>query len=185
MSDTKKTVSATTVTSGIGRFSFMHVWEPSAVNEGDDKKYSVSFLWPKTDTATTKKMQAGVDAAIEAGKTSKFEGKIKGLKLPIRDGDEDRDDEAYKGHWFVNASSKTRPGIVDKTASPILDQEEVYSGCYGRVSINFYPFSTKGNKGVAAGLNHIMKTKDGEPLSGRQSASTAVADVIEEENDLI
>lgn len=51
-----------------------------------------------------------------------------------------------------------------------MDQDEVYSGCYARVSINFYAFNTNGNKGIACGLNNLQKVRDGEPLGGRSSA---------------
>lgn len=60
------------------------------------------------------------------------------IKLPLRDGDIERDDEAYKGHYFINANSTTAPQIVDRAVKPILDRSEVYSGCYARVSLNFY-----------------------------------------------
>ncbi len=92
------------------------------------------------------------------------------IKLPLRDGDVERDDEAYKGHYFINANSKTAPQIVDKSVKPILDRSEVYSGCYGRVSLNFYAFNSNGNKGVACGLGNIQKIRDGEPLGGKSSA---------------
>jgi len=105
----------------------------------------------------------------------KFGGKIppKGaLKLPLRDGDTERDDDAYAGCYFVNANSKTAPQIVDKYVRPILDRSEVYSGVYAHVSLSFYAFNTNGNKGVACGLGNIQKVRDGEPLGGRTNASS-------------
>ena len=64
----------------------------------------------------------------------------------------------------------TPPQIVDKYVKPILDRNEVYSGCYARVSLNFYAFNSNGNKGVACGLGNIQKIRDGESLGGRSSA---------------
>jgi hypothetical protein len=78
--------------------------------------------------------------------------------LPLRDGDVERDDDAYKGHYFVNANSTTAPQIVDKAVKPILDRDEVYSGCYARVSLNFYAFNSNGNRGVACGLATSRKS---------------------------
>ncbi|MNH47869.1 hypothetical protein D3C79_1113270 [compost metagenome] len=52
----------------------------------------------------------------------------------------------------------------------------MYSGCFARVSVNFYLFDTNGNKGVAAGLNNIVKVQDGEPLAGRASVQSDFAD---------
>lgn len=57
----------------------------------------------------------------------------------LRDGDIEYD-EAYKGHYFINANSVTAPQIVDKAVKPILDRSEVYSGRYACVSISFYAF---------------------------------------------
>ena len=113
--------------------------------------------------------------AIEAAKKdgmSKFGGKIPAnLKTPLRDGDIDRpDDPAYENSYFINTNSKDAPQIVDGRLQPILDRSEVYSGCYGKVSINFYAFNVNGNRGIAAGLGNVQKLRDGEPLGGRSRA---------------
>ncbi|WP_035288039.1 DUF2815 family protein [Clostridium sp. KNHs214] len=160
----------TKVITGKVRFSYANVWEPKSINGGDEK-YSVSLIIPKSDTKTINEIKAAIEAAKQEGK-AKFGGKIPAnLKTPLRDGDIDRaDDEAYKNSYFVNANSKDRPQIVDKNVKPILDQSEVYSGCYGRASITFYAFNQNGNKGVACGLGNLQKLSDGEALSGRSSA---------------
>ena len=161
----------TKVVTGKVRLSYAHVWEPVSINDSKPK-YSVSLVIPKSDKETVKKINAAVDAAIEEG-IAKFGGKKPNkaaLKLPLRDGDTERDDEVYKDSFFVNANSTTAPQIVDRAVNPILDRDEVYSGCYARVSINFYAYNTNGNKGVACGLGNIQKIADGEPLGGRSNA---------------
>lgn len=160
----------TKVITGLVRFSYAHVFEPASINGGDEK-YSVSLLIDKNDTKTIKAINAAVEAAKQAG-IPKFGGKIPAnLKLPLRDGDEEReDDENYAGCYFVNANCKTKPGVVDEHLNPIMDSTEFYSGCYGHASITFYPFNSNGNRGVACGLNNVMKRKDGEPLGGRAKA---------------
>ena len=162
----------TKVVTGIVRLSYEHVWEPASIN-GSNPKYSVSLIIPKDDVKTIAAINQAVDNAIKDG-AAKFGGKIppKGaLKLPLRDGDTERDDEAYRNSYFVNANSTTAPQIVDRAVQPILDRNEVYSGCYARVSINFYAFNSNGNKGVACGLGNIQKVRDGEPLGGKTSAA--------------
>lgn len=168
----------TKVVTGLVRFSYVHIFEPTAIDEGSDEKYSLSVIIPKSDKATLKKIKEATEAAKEQGRTKKWGGKIPAkLKLPLRDGDEERpDDEAYANSYFFNCSSKQKPGIVDKNTQPILDAEEVYSGCYGRVAVNFYPFDTSGSKGVAAGLNNVQKIKDGDPLGGRSRAEDDFGD---------
>lgn len=160
------------ITSANTRLSYFHGWEPVSINGGAEK-YSVSVLIPKNDTETVNAINQAIDAAIEEG-IAKFGGKKPNktaIKLPLRDGDVERDDEAYKGHWFINANSTTAPQIVDRAVKPILDKSEVYSGCYGRVSLNFFAFNSNGNKGIAAGLGNIQKIRDGEPLGGRTNAA--------------
>ena len=162
----------TKVVTGIVRLSYANVWEATSIN-GGTPKYSVSLIIPKSDTKTIDAINAAVDAAIKDG-ASKFGGKIPNkaaLKLPLRDGDTERDDEAYKDSFFVNANSTTAPQIVDRAVQPILDRAEVYSGCYARVSINFYAFNSNGNRGIACGLGNIQKVSDGDPLGGRSSAA--------------
>ena len=163
------------------RWSYANVWEPKAIN-GGTPKYSVSLIIPKSDTVTIKKIEAAIEAAYKEG-----EAKLKGngrsvpalsvLKTPLRDGDAERpDDEAYANAYFVNANSATAPGIVDADCQPILDRSEVYSGVYGRASINFYAFNSNGNKGIACGLNNLQKIRDGEPLGGKSRAEDDFAD---------
>ena len=167
------TMNKTKVITGMDtRLSYFHGWEPVSINGGAEK-YSVSVLIPKEDTATVNAVNAAIDAAIEDG-ISKFGGKKPNkaaIKLPLRDGDVERDDEAYKGHWFINANSNTPPLFVNRSVKPILDRSKVYSGCYARVSLNFYAFNSNGNKGVACGLGNIQKVRDGEPLGGRTNAA--------------
>ncbi len=163
--------SLTKVVTGIVRLSYANVWEPVSIN-GSKPKYSVSLIIPKSDTQTVSAINAAVEAAIREG-AAKFGGKIPSkatLKLPLRDGDLEREDEAYSGAYFVNANSTTAPQIVDRSVNPILERSEVYSGCYARVSLNFYAFNSNGNRGVACGLGNIQKVREGEPLGGRSSA---------------
>lgn len=174
-----ETTNSTKVITGLVRFSYCHVFKPQAMNEGDEPKYSVSILIPKSDTATIEKINKAIEAAKAAGiaKLGK-NGKIPAnIKLPLRDGDTEReDDETYAGHYFLSASSFRMPGIVDKDRQAILDEDEFYSGCYGRASLNFYAFAASGNKGIAVGLNNLQKLKDGERLAGGASAEEDFAD---------
>ncbi len=157
------------------RWSYANVWDPKSIN-GGAPKYSVSLIIPKSDTVTVKKIEAAIQAAYEEGESKlKGNGKsvpsLKVLKTPLRDGDLERpDDESYANSYFINANSATAPGIVDADRQPILERSEVYSGVYGRASINFYAFNSNGNKGIACGLNNLQKIADGEPLGGKARA---------------
>lgn len=157
------------------RWSYANCWEAKSI-AGSTPKFSVSLIIPKSDTHTVAKIKAAIEAAYLDG-----EAKLKGsgktvpplstIKTPLRDGDSERpDDPAYANAYFINANSATAPGIVDADRNPILNRSEVYSGVYGRASINFYAFNSNGNKGIAVGLNNLQKIRDGEPLGGKSSA---------------
>lgn len=167
------------------RLSYAHVWEPAAINDNSEAKYSVSLIIPKSDKDTVDKIKKAIEQAKQDG-LAKFGGKIPpNLKLPLRDGDIERpDDEAYKDSYFMNASSKERPQIVDRNVQPILDKSEVYSGCYARVSISIYPFNKDVNKGIGCGLGNIQKIADGEPLGGRTRAEDDFS-VYNDEDDFL
>lgn len=173
---------STKVVTGEVRFSYVNVFEPKSIN-GSDEKYSVSLLIDKRDTKTIDAIERAIEAAKQAG-VAKFGGKIPPvLKLPLRDGDTERpDDENYAGKMFVNANCKTKPGLIEKNGMEIIDTTEFYSGCYGKASVTFYAFNSNGNKGIACGLNNIMKTRDGEPLGGRSRAVDDFANDIEEDD---
>lgn len=147
------------------RLSYAHIWEPASIN-GSDPKYSVCCLIDKDDTKTLARLDALVKKTIEDGKAI-WGGKVpKKLKLPLRDGDEERDDSVYENMMFLNANATRMPAIIDRRCQPVLDQDEVYSGCYANVKISVYAFNKNGNQGVACSLTAIQKTKDGERLSG-------------------
>ncbi len=186
----KKFVNPTKVITGVQtRWSYANVWTPKAMAEGAKPKYSVSLIIPKSDTVTIQKIKAAIKAAYEEGQ-SKLKGNGKSvpplaaIKTPLRDGDVERpDDEAYKNSYFINANSASSPGIVDADRQPIIDTSEVYSGVYGRASINFYAFNSNGNKGIACGLNNLQKIADGEPLGGKTRAEDDFADIDDEDDD--
>lgn len=175
----------TKVTTGKVRLSYAHLFEPHAMNDGQEPKYSVSVIIPKSDKETLKAIKEATDAAKELGK-DKWKGKIPAnLKTPLRDGDTEREDEAYAGCYFLNANSKNKPGIVDVNVQPILDATEVYSGCYARLTLNFYPYSASGNNGIACGLGNVQKLEDGEPLGGFSRAEDDFDAISEAEDDFL
>lgn len=168
------------------RWSYANVWEAKSIN-GGTPKFSVSLIIPKSDTRTIAKIKAAIEAAYREGEAKlKGNGKavppLSAIKTPLRDGDSERpDDPAYANSYFINANSSTAPGIVDADRQPILERSEVYSGVYGRASINFYAFNSNGNRGIACGLNNLQKIRDGEPLGGKSRAEDDFATEDDEE----
>jgi len=179
---------STKVITGKVRFCYVNVFEPTAMNEGDTPKYNICILIPKDDVKTIEKINKAIEAAKQAGKAKLADknGKIpSNLKLPLRDGDDERgDDPAFEGMYFINANSQRKPSIVDKELNPIMEKEEFYSGCYGRASINFYAFNVS-SKGIAAGLNNLQKLEDGEMLAGGSTAEEGFGGENEWDDELM
>ena len=176
----------TKVITGKVRFSYVNIFKSRSFQPGQDEKFSICLLIPKKDKKTVQDVNAAINAAVQQGISEKGGEKNPGnLKLPLRDGDVERADEAdeYIGMYFLNANSNQKPGIIDMYKNEILDPTEVYSGCWGRASINFFPFNSNGNKGVGVGLNNIQKLGDDEPLGGaRASAEDDFADDFEDDD---
>lgn len=168
------------------RWSYANVWEPKSIN-GGTPKYSISLIIPKDDNITIAKIKTAIEAAYQEGQ-AKLKGNgrsvppLAAIKNPLRDGDVERpDDPAYANSYFINANSTTAPGIVDADRNPVLTRSEVYSGVYGRASINFYAFNSNGNKGIAVGLNNLQLMRSGEPLGGKASAESDFATDAEDD----
>lgn len=178
---------ATKCVTGKVRFSYVNIFKSRSFREGQEAKYSICLLVPKEDKKTVAKIRAAIEEAVQEGISSKWGGKKpKNLRLPLRDGDEERAEEAaeYEGMFFMNANSQTKPGIVDKDLNEILDPDEVYSGCWGRASVNFFAYDSNGNRGIGCGLNNIQKLKDGERLgAARASAEDDFGDGFDDDDD--
>ena len=93
----------------------------------------------------------------------------------ISNGFRDQGEKTFEGYVagakFINATSNTKPGLVDAQNNDIINEADFYPGCYARATVRPFWYDTAGNKGVAFGLQNIQKLADGEPLGGRVSAS--------------
>lgn len=166
---------STNVTTGKVRLSYANLFKPRAAQPGQEEKFSVTILLPKTDVETKQRIDAAIEAAKQKGASDKWGGVIPPIvQIPIHDGDGVKPSDGMpfpdecKGHWVFTASSKAEypPEVVDQQLNPIINQSDIYSGCYARVNINFFPYAFGGKKGVGCGLGPVQKVADGEPLGG-------------------
>lgn len=167
------------VVTGKVRLSFVNVFEPKAMKEGDIPKYSVTAIIPKTDTKTIGDIKNAIQAAAELGAQRHFGGRVPtNVNSTFYDGDTAVDDMGdlknikypeYKGCYFIRLSSKIKPKVLNANLQEIIDPTEMYSGCYGRVSMTFFAYSGDGRRGVSASLNNVQKIDDGEPLTSQLS----------------
>jgi len=176
------------VITGVVRLSYVALLEPKAF-EGQEPKYSCVLLIPKDDETTIKAIKRAIKEVYEAAKSTKLKGvKFENLRTTLRDGDEDEsidteENPEYADCYFMNVSSKTKPGIIDKYKEKVDGPDEVYSGVYARVSINFFAYNTIGNKGISAGLNNVQIIAKGESLGGRSSADADFDEYEDEYED--
>lgn len=168
----------THVVTGKVRLSYVHLFKPYTNQPGAEPKYSVTILLPKSDVQTKQKIDAAIEAAKQLGAANKWGGIIPPqIAICVHDGDGVRPSdgmpfgEECKGHWVFTASSKQVPQIVDVNLNPIINESEIYSGIYARVSVNFFPYNNAGKKGIGCGLGNVQKLEDGEPLGNRTTAA--------------
>ena len=168
------------ITTGKVRASYVSIFQPKAPQGGGEPKYSVTLLIPKNDAATINGIYAEIEKAKQEGAQKVFGGNIPPVcRIPIHDGDGVKPTtgepfgEECRGHLVMTASAKVQPFIVGLDRQDIINPAEVYSGCYIRANINFFAYSSNGNKGIGCGLNAVQKVEDGEPLIARVSAEEA------------
>jgi len=165
------------------RLSYLNCFRPVSINDGPEK-YSVSAIIPKNDTKTIYVIKEAIEQAKQEY-ISKWGDKIPDdFSLPLRDGDVEKgEEETYKGCYYINAYSNYPPQVVNQQVEPIKNESEIFSGCYGNISVNFFPYNKNNSCGISAGLGNIQLVKLGETLGDRATAKDEFA-VITEENFL-
>lgn len=175
-------MNTTTITIGEVRLSYCNLFQPRANQAGQEPKFSVTVLVPKTNTAAKSAIDAAINAALEAGVSKCWNGvKPPVPSICIHDGDGVRPSDGQpfgaecKGMWVFTASCKADrpPFVVDANVQPIINQVDVYSGMWGRVNVTFFPYNAAGKKGIGCGLNGVQKLRDGDPLGSRVTAEEA------------
>lgn len=153
------------------RLSYVHLLTPRAPLGVGEPKYSTTILLPKTDVAGKARIDAAIQAAIQAGVASKWNGTMPARpEINVYDGDGVRPSgEAFgpecKGHWVFTASGARKPEVIDLNFNPILDASQIYSGMYAQISFRFFAYNAAGKKGIGCGLGNVRKIGDGEPLA--------------------
>lgn len=169
------------------RGSFVYLQAPRKKDNGDDGKYGMQILISKSDPQV-KKLNTLIKKVLVEAVGEEAAKKLGKFKLPMRDGDDERDGEEYEGMYFMNANAARKPGLVNKNGEPadVDDIEEYcYSGAYFHASVNVYYFKAidGGKPGVALGLNNVMLRKKGERLDGSVSAVSEFEDFAGGDDD--
>lgn len=165
------------------RASFVNLEEPNTMSG----KYQLDLLIPK-GSEEEKKINKVIEDTIADGveRTKKWNGKRPAkLTLPLKDGDEKLENaekpelyEVYKGMSYITpkASKPNEFFVFDKHKNRI-EVDEIYPGCYVRVSLDFFPYAHDlGGRGVSVKLVGIQFAGDGESLGGGHRSEADVAD---------
>lgn len=164
--------------SPVGRVSFPNFG--GKLNERGDTKYDCVLVFDKEaqESPKFKQMMDAIDAAAAAKFGDKVPSGIKRKSLAKKSGypvtetaeSEDWYGWAEEGSVFLSFSSKYVPEMFDADKEEIVNVQDIYPGCYGRVSYTSYGYDVNGNKGVAMGFKLFQKTDEGERLGGGGSA---------------
>ena len=160
-------LTANQMTTNKVRLSYVHLDKPFVRNQGEAGKYGTTILMPKSDTDAKARLDCAISAALQKGITDKWNGvQPPVIAMPVYDGDGVRPNgEPFgpecKGHWVFTASSSSPVPVVDANQNPIINSTEVYSGCYARVCVSFFPYNSNGKRGIGCGLEAVQKLEDG------------------------
>lgn len=172
----------TQIVTPLFRLSFPSVFVAKRNELSGKAQYSIVMLFDKKDALALKPMKDLMAPVAE----HRFGKGAKGLKNPFKDGDTAKNqaeefikekNPSYEGHIILSSWSKNKPGVVNSKTEIILDPDEVYGGCYCRAQLNCYAYEVNGNRGVAFGLMHVQKLKDGDPFGARTRVEDAFSPV--------
>lgn len=180
MSETKTDrVSVMTPEAMLGFHSLFHA---KAIEEGKEPTFNCTLIF-SPDAQKTPEF-AAMKAAAAAAATKKWGANVpSGLRNPFRPCAEKPKyfSDLGDGWLYINCSTKQRPGVVKPQGNgtvPVLDENEVYSGCFVRATLSPYAYDQKGNKGVSFGLGNVLKARDGERRGGRPTADQEFGDFV-------
>ena len=167
------------------RASFEHLLKPSSFPGSDDEKYSVCALVSKDNKEALAVLDEAIKNAEQKG-VEKFGDKFAKAKKrnPLHDGDVEKEGQpGYENCIYFNCSNKMQPRVLDAKTGMIAEEAEIYSGMYGTLIVNFYPyFNTSAACGVSASLMGFQKTADGEVLGGSRVSDS---DFDDDEDSLL
>lgn len=150
------------------RLSFPHLFQAHSMEEGQEKKFSATFL---LDDKEHGKLLDQIETTIKRLALDEFK-KATSFKSCLRDGNEKLELEGYgDGKWFIPAARKTRPTVVRVAVAldggidyPPVSEDEglIYAGCYVNATVRLWVQNNKWGKRVNAELRVVQFLRDGD-----------------------
>lgn len=160
------------------RLSFPNIFKPTAFAEGQDKKYSATFILPSYDP----QVKQIKEEMRRIAKEKWGDDVPSNIKLCLRDGSEKEMDGFGSSTVFFNASNSKRPGVFDRDRTPLVAEDgRPYAGCYVNAVVEFWAQDNKYGKRINASLSGLQFSKDGDSFGG--GARSANADDFDDVSD--
>ncbi|MCP4488970.1 MAG: DUF2815 family protein [Gammaproteobacteria bacterium] len=176
------------------RGSYVNILEPRPLPQSEKLAWGLQCLFPKSDPVVEEWVKALnplygkvlVDK-FGQGKAQEVAKQISILRsFPLRDGDKPEDTakisdpSVLEGHYFMNTNNQFRqPYVIGPMGKPVdpaqLTQDDVYSGAWYRVMLEFWFYDKAGNKGISTSVAAIMKVKDDTNLGSGTSTTEAAS----------
>jgi hypothetical protein len=141
----------------------------------------VPAAWSPKDQEKWKALIAACNkVSVDAFKKPMSELDRAVYELPFHRGEEKEYAGYGPGVVYVTMSAKNiKPTVVGRDLTTPLGPEDFYAGSYARASVTPFAFNNIG-KGIALGLNHLQKLRDGERLDAFTSTEDDFgADLVE------
>lgn len=158
-----------------GRLSFEHIFKPSAGPNGGAEKFSAALILEGKNNPQLPKIRKAINDVAEAQWGSRAKAELAKLqsqdRIFLRDGDNSGRAE-YAGHWYFNASNKTRPLVVDVDKTPLTEADgKPYSGCYVNMLIEVWAMQNEFGKRICASLKGVQFVRDGDAFTNKRPAT--------------
>lgn len=169
------------------RLAFPKLFKAEQVNGEGDPQFSATFILPKNHPNVKDIENAILQVAKEkwADKADAILKKVKAeLKTCLKDGDLKADLEGFAGNYFLSASNKTRPYVINRDKTQLTPDDGVmYAGCYVYAVIDIWAMDNKFGKRICASLSGVQFYKDGDAFTGGGIASDDDFDDLSVDNE--
>lgn len=159
------------------RIAFPKLFQPEAF-KGEGKEYfSAAFILEK-DSPQAKKVEAAIQELAKAQWKDKADSVLKTLrgqdKIALHDGDLKATYEGFADNFYIQASNKVRPTVLDESRNPLVESDgKPYAGCYVNAHIQLWAQDNQYGKRINATLCGVQFVRDGDAFGGGGRVSDA------------
>jgi hypothetical protein len=168
------------------RLSFPHLWTPKSFRPDQPPRFEAAFLLDPADKAH-KAVIKKIKATAEELLVDHFgEGKVpKATEFCYGKGDK-KDYDGYAGMWFITSNNRTRPAVVARDMSPLVEEDgKPYAGCYVNATITLWVQDNEFGKRINANLRAVQFAKDGDAFGVEPVSVDDEFDVLEDDDDFL